>query len=312
MQTPPQALALAENGAPTGSGEGLGGLGTGVLVLVLQWLAWPCSSSALPKTHGRSLWKIAPSAGKFTEPVMLKTASEGGNRHGTARHSHPLPYPACTHGWHQPGPTGTDWDGDRTRPTEVVAALVRHLDMGGPSWDLGHIHVPKITWWGGHSQGRARAQAEGTARGQGGTGLGREGTGHRGALGLVQPQPQPRNRRHEPSLVPHAGTSGAPDDGPGVPSRAVCPHRHHCPYSLARHPMDTGYGCTDPGCPQGPPNSPGDPMDGASEIPHPPSGGAIPSATRQNRPGEGSPPSPLPLSLSVGDRKGSGTMPQQQ
>lgn len=64
--------------------EGDGGMGTEVPVLGLQWPVWPRSSSALPKTRGRGLWKIAPSACEFTDPAVLKTASEGGS--GTARH----------------------------------------------------------------------------------------------------------------------------------------------------------------------------------------------------------------------------------
>lgn len=41
-----------------------------------------------------------------------------------------------------------DWDGlggDRTHPTKEVVALVCHLDVGGSSGNLGHIHVPKMT-----------------------------------------------------------------------------------------------------------------------------------------------------------------------
>lgn len=52
----------------------------------------------------------------------------------------------------------------------------------------------------------------------------------------------------------------------GVPSGAACPHRHHRPCSLAKHPMDTGYGHPDPGCPHRPLNTPGVPMDGITPV----------------------------------------------
>lgn len=108
------------------------------------------------------------------------------DKHGTARRdTATLPCPARTHSRHQPGPAGTDWDGlgltgmdwdgGSSRPTQVVAALVRHLDVGGPGRDLGDIHISQISCGVEQSQGRARAGPRGH---HGGTE--REGTGQRG------------------------------------------------------------------------------------------------------------------------------------
>lgn len=89
-----------------------------------------------PETWGHPLWKC---------PEMGSVAhTEWGERCCTVTRGHRM-----------------DWDrlgGDRTRPTKKVAALVRHLDVGGPSGNLGHIHVPKMTWrWAG-SQGGMRPE----------------------------------------------------------------------------------------------------------------------------------------------------------
>lgn len=112
-----------------------------------------------------------------------------------------------------PAPTGTDWDGlggDGTRPTEVVAALVCHPDVGGPSRDLGHVHVPKITWRRAGSQGRARARPRGRC-GEGVPGLGppqgEQGGGGRG-------------------LEPCTGTRGAPSWASSSPQPGQAPRGH--------------------------------------------------------------------------------------
>lgn len=89
-----------------------------------------------PETRGHPLWKC---------PEMGSVAhTEWGERCCTVTRGHRM-----------------DWDrlgGDRTYPTKKVAALVCHLDVGGPSGNLGHIHVPKMTWrWAG-SQGGMRPE----------------------------------------------------------------------------------------------------------------------------------------------------------
>lgn len=96
---------------------------------------------------------------------------------------------------------------------------------------------------------------------------------------------------------------------PGVPPGAVYPHRHHHPHSLSPHPTDTGCGHTDPGCPQGPPNTPGESMDhrGAPETP-PPSPRRSDALCNEAKSPQREPAVPSPR---AGDRRGSGTLPRQ-